>query len=82
MRRDKIEDVTQQRHEYNLLPADAVRRLGDQQALLVSANKNPAIIETRGYFQSRKLARIPKRYGAAYLGNLQDTGDIKRVPLQ
>lgn len=81
VRRDKIEDITQQRHEYNLLPADAVRRLGDQQALLVSANKNPAIIETLGYFQSRKLARIPKRYGAAYLGNSQGTGAIKRVPL-
>lgn len=82
VRRDKIEDIMQQRHEYNLLPADAVRRLGDQQALLVSANKNPAIIETRGYFQSRKLARIPKRYGAAYLDSSQDTGTIKRIPLQ
>ena len=82
VRRDKIEDITQQRHEYNLLPADAVRRLGDQQALLVSANKNPAIIETLGYFQNRKLARIPKRYGAAYLGSSQNAGTIKRVPLQ
>ncbi len=81
VRRDKIEDVTQQRHEYNLLPADAVRRLGDQQALLVSANKNPAIIETKGYFQSRKLARIPKRYGAAHLGNQASAVKIKRVPL-
>lgn len=74
-------DITQQRHEYNLLPADAVRRLGDQQTLLVSANKNPAIIETRGYFQSRKLASIPKRYGTAYLGSPQGAGSIKRVPL-
>ncbi len=81
VRRDKIEDITQQRHEYNLLPADAVRRLGDQQALLVSANKNPVIIETRGYFQHRKLARIPKRYGTAYLGSSLDTDNIKRVPL-
>ena len=81
VRRDKIEDITQQRHEYNLLPADAVRRLGDQQALLVSANKNPAIIETKGYFQSRKLARIPKRYGAAHLGNQVGAAKIKRVPL-
>lgn len=82
VRKDKIEDVTQQRHEYNLLPADAVRRLGDQQALLVSANKNPAIIETKGYFQSRKLSRIPKRYGAAHLGSSQVARAIKRVPLQ
>jgi type IV secretory pathway TraG/TraD family ATPase VirD4 len=81
VRRDKIDDVTQQRHEYNLLPADAVRRLGDQQALLVSANKNPAIIQTQGYFQSRKLARIPKRYGIAHLGNQASAAKIKRVPL-
>jgi hypothetical protein len=31
--RDKIEDVTQQRQEYNLLNADEVRRIGDTQAL-------------------------------------------------
>lgn len=81
VRKNKIEDITQQRHEYNLLLADAVRRLGDQQALLVSANKNPAIIETQGYFQNRKLARIPKRYGVAYLGRSQDMEMVKRVPL-
>lgn len=81
VRRDKIEDITQQRHEYNLLPADAVRRLGDRQALLVSANKNPAIIETTPYFQNRKLCRIPKRYGSAHLGKSQGMGNIKRVPL-
>lgn len=81
VRRDKIEDVTQQRHEYNLLPADAVRRLGDQQALLVSANKNPAIIDTLGYFQHRKLSRIPKRYGVAHLSKPKIAASIKRVPL-
>lgn len=80
-RKDKIEDITQQRHEYHLLPADAVRRLGDRQALLVSANKNPAIIEATPYFQSRKLARIPQRYGEAHLGSAGNAAPIKRVPL-
>lgn len=81
VRRDKVEDITQQRHEYNLLPADAVRRLGDSQALLVSANKKPAIIETQGYFQNRKLSRIPKRYGQAYLPQTTSKQRIKRVPI-
>lgn len=82
VRKDKIEDVTQQRHEYNLLNADAIRRMKDTQALLISANKNPAIIETVPYFQHRKLSRVPKRYGVAHLGGSQTASAIKRVPLQ
>ena len=81
VRRDKIEDVTQQRHEYNLLPADAVRRLGDRQALLVSSNKNPAIIDTVPYFEHRRLSRIPKHYGGARLIRPGNTRKIRRVPL-
>jgi hypothetical protein len=53
-RRDKIEDITAQRYEYNLLNSDAVRRITDHQAVLVSANKNPAIIETEPYFAARQ----------------------------
>jgi len=82
VRKDKIEDITQQRHEYNLLNADAIRRIQDHEALLVSANKNPAIIPTVGYFQNRSLAKIPKRYGAAYLSKANTNTTIKRVPLQ
>lgn len=81
VRRDKIEDVTQQRHEYNLLNADAIRRMGDRQALLVSSNRNPAIIPTLGYFENRRWSRIPKRYGSAHLAGQQNAVAIKRVPL-
>lgn len=82
VRKDKVENITQQRHEYNLLNADAIRRIGDTQALLVSANRNPAIIETTPYFQHRKLSRIAKRYGSAYTGRTGNITTIKRVPLQ
>ena len=82
VRRDKIEDTTQQRHEYNLLNADAIRRIGDREALLVSTNRNPAIIPTMGYFENRRWFRIPKRYGAAHLPKLQGRAKLKRVPLQ
>ena len=81
VRKDKIEDVTQQRHEYNLLNADAVRRISESDALVVSANKNPAIIAAAPYFQHRKLSRIPKRYGVAHLGSAQNPSPIKRVPI-
>ncbi|MEP2942696.1 MAG: type IV secretory system conjugative DNA transfer family protein [Hyphomicrobiales bacterium] len=81
VRKDKIEDITQQRHEYNLLNADAIRRIGDTQALLVSANKNPAILETTPYCQHRKLSRVPKRYGVAHLSKQKNVASIKRVPL-
>ena len=82
VRKDKIEDVTQQRHEYNLMNADAVRRIADHQAILVSANKNPAIINTTAYFQHGRYAKIPKRFGAANIAKTRGAGTIKRVPLQ
>lgn len=81
-RRDKIEDMTQQRHEYNLLNADAVRRIGDNQAVLVSANKNPGILETRGYFEDRRLGKIPSRFGQARIPPVQNRQSVKRVALK
>ena len=80
-RRDKIEDITQQRHEYNLLNADAVRRIGNHQAVMVSANKNPGILETRAFFEDRRLRKIPARFGPAFIPKTRESGRIKRVPL-
>lgn len=82
VRRDKLEDITQQRHEYNLLNADAVRRIADHQAVMVSSNKNPALLETEPYFQHRRFARIPKHYKEAFLDKQKNTRAMKRVPLQ
>ncbi len=81
-RRDKIEDITAQRYEYNLLNADAVRRIGDNQAVLVSANKNPGILETRGYFEDWRLKKIPTRFGQAHIPPVQSRQSVKRVPLK
>jgi type IV secretion system protein VirD4 len=81
-RRDKIEDITQQRHEYNLLNADAVRRIGDSQAVMISANKNPGLIETQGYFEDRRLRKIPARFGQAFIAKSSSAGRPKRVPLK
>lgn len=80
-RRDKIEDNTHQRHEFNLLNADEVRRIGDTQAILVSANRHPALIETMPYFHNRTYAKVGRRYGAARPKGLTSNGPVKRIPL-
>jgi type IV secretory pathway TraG/TraD family ATPase VirD4 len=79
VRKDKIEDITQQRHEYNLLNADAVRRIGDSQAVMVSTNKNPCLLETRPYFADRRLSRIPARFGPAHLRGPSGVPPVKRI---
>ncbi len=81
VRREKIEDFTQQRQEYNLLNADEVRRIGDTQAVLVSANRHPALLETTPYFQHRTYSKVPKRYGAAKTNGGVKIGNVKRISL-
>lgn len=80
--RNKLEELKEQRQEYNLLNADAVRRIEDHQAVLVSANKNPAIIETLPYFQHGRYARVPKRFGSATIPKRSSRGTSVRVPLK
>jgi type IV secretory pathway TraG/TraD family ATPase VirD4 len=79
--RNKLEEVKEQRQEYNLLNADAVRRIEDHQAVLVSANKNPAIIETLPYFQHGRYGKVPKRFGMAHLSGKTQAVQTVRVPL-
>lgn len=81
VRREKIEDVLQQRQEYNLLNADEVRRIGDTQAILVSANRHPALLETTPYFVHRNFSKIPSRFGAAKISGSAASGRVKRVEL-
>ncbi len=81
IRKDKLEEVKEHRHEYNLLNADAVRRIGDAQAVLVSANKNPAILETLPYFAHRRYAKIPARFGKAHVKGAAGQVRTKRVSL-
>ena len=81
VRRDKIEDITQQRQEYNLLNADEVRRIGDTQAVLVSANRHPALLETTPYFAHRRYSKIPRRFGPARITGAVQTSRVKRISL-
>lgn len=81
IRKDRLEEVKEQRQEFNLLNADQVRRIGDAQAVLVSANKNPAILETLPYFAHRRYAKIPARFGRAHVKGAAEHSRIKRVAL-
>ena len=81
IRKDKIETITQQRQEFNLLNADAVRRIADSEAIMVSANKQPALLHTLPYFAHRRYAKIPARFGGAYVRGAADQVQTKRVSL-
>jgi len=81
-RRNRIEQITSQRREYNLLNADAVRRITDTQAIMVATNKNPALLETTPYFADRRLSKIPKRFGEAHIPAPDTRRKVSRVPLQ
>lgn len=80
-RREKVEHILEQRHEYNLLNADAVRRISDSQALLISSNRNPALLETTPYFKNARYASVGKRYGAAQLEAVAQSRPLRRVSL-
>ena len=79
--KNAVHEYKEERHEYNLLNSDAIRRIGDAQAIMVSANKNPAILETLPYFANPRMRRIPGRYGPAYIAGTQARAEIKKVPL-
>mgnify|MGYP000235813572 FL=1 len=81
VRREKIENVIQQRQEYNLLNADEVRRIGDTQAILVSANRHPALLETTPYFVHRQYSKISRRFGAARVSGNAENSRVKRIGL-
>lgn len=79
--REKIENETYQRHEFNLLNADEVRRISDTQAIMVSANQHPALLETIPYFMHRSYAKIPRRFGAAQIRGTAANARPKWIPV-
>jgi type IV secretion system protein VirD4 len=81
IQKNKLEEYKEERHEYNLLNADAIRRIGDAQAIMVSANKNPAILETVPFFKNPRLRKVPTRYGAAHITSANAAAPVQKVPL-
>ena len=80
--KNAIHEHKEERHEYNLLNADAIRRIVDSQAIMVSANKNPAMLETVPFFANPRMRKIPTRYGPAHIAGTTTRAPIKKVPLQ
>lgn len=76
------QDGQSQHHEYNLLNADAVRRLGENEALLVSSNRYPAIIRTKPYFAGRRFLAARKTALHIVREQASSTSEqIRRVPI-
>lgn len=53
----------------------------DTQAILVSANRHPALLETTPYFVHRRYSKIPRRFGAARITGAVQSSRVKRIAL-
>ena len=47
--------------EYNLLNASEIRTMKPGETLVVSTNRNPVLLPTRGYFEDRRFKRLASR---------------------
>ena len=79
--RNKFDELTEQRHEYNLLNADEVSRIGEMEALILSSNQQPAKIEAIPFYLSPRFRRVQQRYGAASMRGSGGIAAVKKVPL-
>ncbi|MBF0264121.1 MAG: type IV secretory system conjugative DNA transfer family protein [Gammaproteobacteria bacterium] len=57
----EIFDTTDQYNEYNLINANEVRTIKSDQALIVSANRQPVKFSTTPYFKSWSFSRLSKK---------------------
>lgn len=73
-------DTTDQYREYNLMNANEVRTIQDDQALIVSKNRQPILLSTTPYFQNWTFKRQSSK--GAYVMNNQYTVDaLQKVEL-
>lgn len=54
------------RSEYNLLNADEIRTLPENQAFLLTGNKNPILLDIEPYYRSRRFKNASK-FGTAHI---------------
>ncbi|MDR3055710.1 MAG: type IV secretory system conjugative DNA transfer family protein [Zoogloeaceae bacterium] len=62
---DRNEQITN-RSEYNLLNADEIRTLPDNQAFFLTGNKSPILLDVLPYFQNSKFKNKPN-FGEAHI---------------
>jgi len=61
MQRNNFTDIVEQYTELELLASDQMRTMNDNQAVFVSSNKHPTIVECVPFFSSRKYAGLTRR---------------------
>lgn len=74
------EHETARHHEHNLLNADSVRRIEEDEAILISGNRHPARLRTMPYFKYGRF-RSAIRYPVADLVNSERADSVKWVPI-
>jgi type IV secretory pathway TraG/TraD family ATPase VirD4 len=78
--RKSWDDVEEKYTEYNLLNANEVRTIGSHQALMVSANRNPVLLDVLPHYANPRLAAAIRR-GAFPVPAQPGNDALARVPL-
>ena len=74
------EHETARHHEHNLLNADSIRCIGEDEAILISGNRHPARLRTLPYFKSGRFRSVSKQAPEAK-SEIRVTGQVKWVPI-
>ena len=57
----ELDDIVDTYKEYNLMNANEVRTIRKDQALLVSTNNNPVLLDSKGYYELRQYLRYTRK---------------------
>lgn len=74
------EHETARHHEHNLLNADSIRRIEEDEAILISGNRHPARLRTMPYFK-RGIFRNATKQTSEVQREIRATCQVKWVPL-
>ena len=76
---DDIEQHTEQYREQNLINANEVRTMNDEQVLIVTKNRDPVLISSKGFYQVGRFKRMVKR--GAYQPESSAPDDLQYLKL-
>ncbi|MGL1959450.1 MAG: type IV secretory system conjugative DNA transfer family protein [Colwellia sp.] len=66
--REKFTDIVDKYSKQTLMSADQLRTMEDNQAMFISRNKYPTIIETVAYYNNRRFSRLTRKAPALCSG--------------
>lgn len=76
---DSLENYTEHYREQNLINANEVRTMDDDQVLIVTKNRDPLLIHSKGYFQIGRLMRMVRK--GAYVNPKSPPTDLEYLRL-